>query len=43
MQKVLKAEIVREDLHPSQALVAHTCNPGYLEGKNQEDCSSKPT
>jgi hypothetical protein len=23
-------------------LVAHACNPGYLEGRDQEDCSLKP-
>jgi hypothetical protein len=26
----------------SWVLVAHTCNPGYSEGRDQEDCSSKP-
>jgi hypothetical protein len=26
----------------SQVLVAHGCNPSYLEGRDQEDCSSKP-
>jgi hypothetical protein len=26
----------------SQALVAHTCNPSYSEGRDQEDCGSKP-
>jgi hypothetical protein len=25
----------------SQALVAHTCNPSYSRGRDQEDCSSK--
>jgi hypothetical protein len=25
-----------------QALVAHTCNPSYTTGRDQEDCSSKP-
>jgi hypothetical protein len=25
-----------------QALVAHTYNPGYSEGRDQEDYSSKP-
>jgi hypothetical protein len=23
-------------------LVAHTCNPSYSEGRDQEDCGSKP-
>jgi hypothetical protein len=23
-------------------VVAHACNPSYLEGRDQEDCSSKP-
>jgi hypothetical protein len=23
-------------------LVAHTCNPSYSGGRNQEDCGSKP-
>jgi hypothetical protein len=23
--------------------VAHTCNPNYLEGRDQEDSGSKPT
>jgi hypothetical protein len=27
----------------SQVLVAHTCNPRYSGGRDQEDCSSKPT
>jgi hypothetical protein len=27
----------------SWALVAHACNPSYLEGRNQEDCGLKPT
>jgi hypothetical protein len=26
----------------SQALVAHTCNPNYSGGRDQEDCDSKP-
>jgi hypothetical protein len=26
----------------SQTLVAHTCNPSYSGGRNQEDLSSKP-
>jgi hypothetical protein len=26
----------------SWALVAHTCNPSYAGGRDQEDCSSKP-
>jgi hypothetical protein len=26
---------------PSQALVAHTCNPNYLGGRDQEDQGSK--
>jgi hypothetical protein len=26
----------------SWALVAHTSNPGYSGGRDQEDCSSKP-
>jgi hypothetical protein len=25
----------------SQTLVAHTCNPSYSGGKDQEDCGSK--
>jgi hypothetical protein len=25
----------------SQALVAHSCNPSYSGGRNQEDCGSK--
>jgi hypothetical protein len=25
-----------------RALVAHTCNPSYLGGRDQEDCGSKP-
>jgi hypothetical protein len=24
------------------ALVAHACNPSYSEGRDQEDCGSKP-
>jgi hypothetical protein len=24
-------------------LVAHTCNPNYSRGRDQEDCGSKPT
>jgi hypothetical protein len=27
----------------SQVLVAHTCNPSYSGGRDQEDCGSKPT
>jgi hypothetical protein len=27
---------------PSQVPVAHTCNPSYLGGRDQEDHSSKP-
>jgi hypothetical protein len=27
---------------PSQALVAHACNPSYLGCRDQEDCGSKP-
>jgi hypothetical protein len=26
----------------SQALVAHSCNPSYPGGSDQQDCSSKP-
>jgi hypothetical protein len=26
----------------SQVPVAHACNPSYLGGRDQEDCSSKP-
>jgi hypothetical protein len=26
----------------SRALVAHACNPSYLEGRDQEDHGSKP-
>jgi hypothetical protein len=26
----------------SWVLVAHACNPSYSEGRDQEDCSSKP-
>jgi hypothetical protein len=26
-----------------QALVAHACNPSYSGGRDQEDCSWKPT
>jgi hypothetical protein len=26
----------------SRELLAHTCNPGYSGGKDQEDCGSKP-
>jgi hypothetical protein len=26
----------------SQAPLAHACNPSYLGGRDQEDCSSKP-
>jgi hypothetical protein len=26
----------------SQKLAAHTCNPSYSGGRDQEDCSSKP-
>jgi hypothetical protein len=26
----------------SQALKPHTCNPSYLEGRDQEDHGSKP-
>jgi hypothetical protein len=29
-------------LKESQALVAHACNPSFLGGWDQEDCSSKP-
>jgi hypothetical protein len=28
--------------HTSQASVAHTCNPSYSGGRDQEDCDSKP-
>jgi hypothetical protein len=27
---------------PSQVLVAHACNPSYLGGSDQVDCSLKP-
>jgi hypothetical protein len=27
----------------SQAQVSHTCNPSYSGGRDQEDCSSKPS
>jgi hypothetical protein len=26
----------------TKGLVAHACNPSYLGGRDQEDCSSKP-
>jgi hypothetical protein len=32
----------KDNLSQSQAPVAHTCNPSYSGGRDQEDCSSKP-
>jgi hypothetical protein len=29
-------------IHLSWILVAHACNPSYSEGRDQEDCGSKP-
>jgi hypothetical protein len=31
-----------EEIGRYQALVAHTCNPSYLGGRDQEDCGLKP-
>jgi hypothetical protein len=35
--------IVSIKKYPSWALVAHTCNPNYSGGRNQEDHGLKPT
>jgi hypothetical protein len=32
----------KRDLSWALAPLAHTCNPGYLGGRDQEDCESKP-
>jgi hypothetical protein len=39
---LLKAEI-KFNKQYSGAPVAHACNPSYSGGRNQEDCSLKPT
>jgi hypothetical protein len=33
---------MQKEVKTGQALVAHTCNPSYSRGRNQEDGSSKP-
>jgi hypothetical protein len=33
---------LKKDMAPSQALVAHACNPSYSEGRDLEDCGLKP-
>jgi hypothetical protein len=32
----------KKKLKNNQMLVAHTCNPSYSGGRDQEDCDSKP-
>jgi hypothetical protein len=32
----------KKQKHLTQALVAHTCNPSYSGGRDQEDFGSKP-
>jgi hypothetical protein len=34
--------IIKYKNYPSWALVAHSCNPSYSGGRDQEDHSSKP-
>jgi hypothetical protein len=38
-----KKEGRKERKEKSQMPVAHTCNPSYSGGKDQENCSSRPT
>jgi hypothetical protein len=37
-----KLQLVLKPEASSQAPVAHTYNPNYSGGRDQEDCSSKP-
>jgi hypothetical protein len=37
---ILSRNVMKIDL--SWVLLAHTCNPSYSEGSNQDDSSSKP-
>jgi hypothetical protein len=42
-QRVETSQKVRdEEGHGSWGSVAHTCNPSYSGGSDQEDCGSKP-
>jgi hypothetical protein len=34
--------IAVQNTQQGQVLVAHTCNPSYSGGRDQEDCGSKP-
>jgi hypothetical protein len=35
-----ETEILQKN-YKGPGVVTHTCNPGYLGGRNQEDCSSR--
>jgi hypothetical protein len=39
-KKKLLHIVTNKDIHFSQVLVAHACNPSYSGGRDQEDCGS---